>query len=133
MNQLETDFINYVLEIAKENPDYQYCPMPGSGCHYTRGYGDVETESPNPNCTGCLLGRAMARLGADKEFLSRVTFSFGNEYASALQDHLTSKGLYSHQVMSTTVISLLQDVQEQQDSGRLWGHCVRDLSSLVSQ
>lgn len=131
MNQLEKDFTNYVLEIADDNPDYQYSPEAGNGCHYTRGYGPKELESPNPGCTGCLLGRAMQKLGADKEWLSRNGSYFNDEYADELAIHLHSKGLYIGQEISPTLARELRQAQSLQDKGTVWGQCVDALRVFV--
>jgi hypothetical protein len=122
MNQLETDLLQSIREIATEKSDYVYSEGYGQ-CYYHKG--------PNEGCTGCIVGRAMQKIGWDwrksKEYMSYAVGGCVNGY-DGFSVHrydfvrdLHDQKLYVGQNFSDKVIKIVVKVQKLQDNGSPWG------------
>lgn len=101
-----TDVVNEIRKVAAEQPDFIYNEGGLAECMYTKN----TDGSPG----GCIVGRALMRLGVEEEDLVESD----GQFASRVLSDLGISG-------DRFVMLWIAEVQEVQDGGKTWAEAVQ--------
>ena len=110
-DKFEEEVERHLRELAKENPDFVYNTSGKRAfCRYDRGALSLNHLPAGPECSGCIFGQALQRMGwSDKKEMEST------KRAPVLFLHTASWHRWG-------------DVQTAQDSGSSWGEAVKLLN-----